>query len=301
MICSKTFLQARWLSLASALVLFGSSGIFADDELLKFAKDYNKKTIAELSIKTAGAGKSVKLKSHPDPVLKWSSSRNGYLGCEMFVWAKDERPVAITGFLHWPNNSQAIWEFINVSDESLEASSDGDEIWESDGRNAVRWRPLEGAKSPMKSASIRLTQMRRLAEKFKVHAVKGPPSYEEDSVWHLRLVPEPIYRYQPKKDEVIDGAVFSFAQETDAEAFLVLEARSTDDGTHWYYAFARVSPWKLVAEYNKKQAWSVDRIEYPIPQGLGYFQVAWPIEYPKVEDENYQSAPTDRGGLPIEY
>jgi hypothetical protein len=50
----------------------------------------------------------------------------------------------------------------------------------------------------------------------------------------LRLLSTPVYRYQ------VDGALFAFvcAVATDPEAFLLLEARKTDEGPRLHYAFA---------------------------------------------------------------
>ena len=57
--------------------------------------------------------------------------------------------------------------------------------------------------------------MKRLAESFAVHAVKSPPGYEEGSVWHLRMMVQPIHRYA--EGAACDGAIFAFAQGTDPE------------------------------------------------------------------------------------
>ena len=40
----------------------------------------------------------------------------------------------------------------------------------------------------------------------------------------LRLLPKPLYRYEPKAGPVIDGAVFAFVMGTDPESLLLIEA-----------------------------------------------------------------------------
>ena len=59
----------------------------------------------------------------------------------------------------------------------------------------------------------------------------------------LRLIPKPIYRYELGKPkgatELVDGTVFAFAQGTDPESLLLIEARRSASGLEWHYATAK--------------------------------------------------------------
>ena len=64
--------------------------------------------------------------------------------------------------------------------------------------------------------------MRDLAREF-----SGTTQDLEEHRWELRLLPQPLYRYESTDPDVLDGAVFAFVTSagTDPEAILVLEAR----------------------------------------------------------------------------
>jgi hypothetical protein len=72
----------------------------------------------------------------------------------------------------------------------------------------------------------------------------------------LRLLTTPIYRYGDPKSEVIDGALLAFAQGTDPELLLLLEARAAAERRQWHYAIARLTMWELEARFEGRAVWS---------------------------------------------
>ena len=46
----------------------------------------------------------------------------------------------------------------------------------------------------------------------------------------MRLLTEPLYRYENTKGDLIDGGLFAFVVATDPDAFLLIEARRTKGG-----------------------------------------------------------------------
>lgn len=275
---------SRPAGLAVLFVWAVAASILAEDKFQAFVDIANKEAIEsmtiELGIPSKGSGK---LKAKADPVLNWSQKRNGYYGCKMHVWESGGRAMALSGTLHWPSNNQMVYEFINLSAEPMFAEFEGDVVWNGTQKDSVQWRLLPQEAAPAKSSKIRVAQMRALARKFTARAIKGAPQYEEGSRWELRLVPQPLYRYQPTSGDVVDGALFSFAQETDPEVILLLEARRNKAGKlSWYFGGARACAWELQLDYKKKRVWSVDRIlGYPLRQGLGFYQFAKTVEYPE--------------------
>ena len=58
----------------------------------------------------------------------------------------------------------------------------------------------------------------------------------------LRLLTQPLYRYEHKEGQVLDGALFAFAEGTDPELLLLVEARQRkDQPAEWQYAPARMN------------------------------------------------------------
>ena len=108
-----------------------------------------------------------------------------------------------------------------------------------------------GCAAPARSASLRLTQMRTLARDF---AARTQDS--EDLHWELRLLPQPLYRYESTDPSVLDGADFAFVTSagTDPEAILVLEARNPErgDAPVWHFAVARFTDLNLWVSHQGK-------------------------------------------------
>src|SRR5262249_52453190 len=75
--------------------------------------------------------------------------------------------------------------------------------------------------------------------------------------WELRLLPQPLIRYQPKDGPVIDGALFTFVwtRGTDPELVLLLECRKTSAGRGWFYASVRFSNRALWLKHHDIEVW----------------------------------------------
>ena len=106
-------------------------------------------------------------------------------------------------------------------------------------RPAAAWKPMElpNAEQPHAQAARRLSQLRRLAQRF------GGVEYDRgtDLTTNLRVVSQPIYRY-PNPTLKLDGAVFVLARDADPEAILVIETYTKADGTPaWQYMLGRMT------------------------------------------------------------
>ena len=132
------------------------------------------------------------------------------------------------------------------------------------------WKPKAGVKrQPLTDAPVqastpagRLLQMRAIGRDFSARSISA-----HDERTELRLLPQPLYRYQSADPAVIDGGLFAFVCSvgTDPEAFLLLEAVDTAAGPRWQYALARFSHFSLYADYKGREVWQAVRdAENPI-------------------------------------
>ena len=82
----------------------------------------------------------------------------------------------------------------------------------------------------------------------------------------MRLLPQPLYRYESTDPEVIDGAVFSFVTSagTDPEILLVIEARGTGAGSgpSWQYGLGRFSDLDLWVKHKGKEVYTAPGIPF---------------------------------------
>jgi hypothetical protein len=77
----------------------------------------------------------------------------------------------------------------------------------------------------------------------------------------LRMLTQPMYRYQSTMDELIDGSLFAFVLGTDPEVFLLLEARRTKDGARWQFGLARMNNDSLAVMHHDTEVWSRHRAD----------------------------------------
>jgi hypothetical protein len=91
--------------------------------------------------------------------------------------------------------------------------------------------------------------MRSLAREFRasVDVEKGGTE--------LRLLSQPVYRYESVAEGAPDGALFAFVLTTDPEALLLIEERATDGASAWHYAFARMTNHSLSARHRDRVVW----------------------------------------------
>ena len=138
-----------------------------------------------------GGNEGSKLELGSEPLLRWDNSRAHVPDGMAFVWLEKLRAQAIGGI--WIKNGHTLFELHSLSQQPLKTTLDGTARL-STSRPGISWHAIAGAPSPARSRPERLRQMKRLAEGFVVHAVKSPPGYEEGSVWHLRMMVQPIHR-----------------------------------------------------------------------------------------------------------
>ena len=96
--------------------------------------------------------------------------------------------------------------------------------------------------------------MRRLANGFRAISLETNDEYQR----RLRLLNQPVFRYESPSAKVIDGALFAFVMGTDPEAILVLEAVKHESGTRWRYAVARFTHQPLEVRRGQEAVWTCE-------------------------------------------
>ena len=191
------------------------------------------------------------------PVFKWASD-DAWSG-DVFVWTYAGRPEMIGCILSGPNSAnlrEAYQEFHLLGERP---------IHDADMLSKFRWTPAEGlalrsierAPAPAATAPLRLAQMRQILREFSA-------MMNANGEWELRLLPQPLMRYQPTDGDVVDGALFTFIwpKGTDPELILLLECRKTQDGLAWFYAPVRFSTRELWLNHEGKEVWRSASLVY---------------------------------------
>jgi hypothetical protein len=202
------------------------------------------------------AGHRRKLALRREPVMRWASESD-YRG-EVFVWTHDGRPGVVGCVFSGPQagrrDRNVMHEFHSLAPVPLVGGGTGASRWEPH-EPGVTLEPVPDAGEPASGPARRLAEMRELVRRFSAHMTS------DDRTWELRLLPQPIYRYEPAGEgsDVIDGAVFSYVWTigTDPEVLLVLEARRDAGRTRWHYAPARFTNREAWLKYRDREVWRV--------------------------------------------
>lgn len=194
-------------------------------------------------------------KLRPAPLLYWTNPVRGNVSGGIYLWTDDKQPIAYGGIFVWLDESSQnlAREFHSLSEQPLIATFDSQTIW-TPMNPGVDYRTIPGAAAVGSFPAIRLRQMKQLANRFAVTI--SHPTSESDKV---RLLPTPLYRYGDAESELLDGAIFAFAQGNDPEALLMIEAHSERRGEQpqWRYGWARCTTWAVDAQLDGKTVYQV--------------------------------------------
>jgi hypothetical protein len=226
----------------------------AGAESSKVLEDF--KTDAEEYVIRLASRPSEKLTLRSEPLMHWGNpARTGEDGA-VFVWMLDGRPEVIGSIFTYrlPKAIRRKHEYHSLAAGPLTAEFGGQRVWAPKAAG-VAFRPVPEAAEPAATARLRLSQMKSLAREFsaRMEDVEGQKT-------DLRLIAQPLIRYEPKNKEILDGALFAFAVGTDPEVILLLEARAEKGQMVWQYAFARYHYVHLWASHKNQEVWHVDAL-----------------------------------------
>jgi hypothetical protein len=188
------------------------------------------------------------------PVLTWTNA-DGFLG-SVFVWTFQGRPEVIGCVGSRQTEAGECFPFRELhllgSPVQPVGFGDGKRTWQP--RDGIELADVEGAPLPPDSERQRLTQMRNLAREF-----TGWMQQDGD-VTELRLLPQPIFRYEAPEQDVQDGAIFAMVWKgTDPDVLLLLESREFGGKPRWQYALARFNWREMWVKRNEKEVWRMTK------------------------------------------
>ena len=218
------------------------------------------------------ASRKEKVALKREPVYVWTNPvRGGEQDGEVFIWTCRGRAEVLGTFFSFPATGPRglHHELHSLSTTTLDVTRPGGAHGWSPQGPGLHPAKIAGAQAPGRSAPQRLSQMRALTRDFAAET-------EDDKGrrWELRLLPQPLHRYESTDPDVVDGAVFAFVTSagTDPEVLLVLEARKDagETAASWRYALGRFTDMKARVRHKGKEVFSVPLIPWdstPITNG----------------------------------
>jgi hypothetical protein len=147
----------------------------------------------------------------------------------------------------------------SLSQDELTIERDGKIVWQPN-RPGLSLKDVPDSPKPAGTPARRLQQIRELSKDFTASMI----DYRRNELGNrqaLRLLPQPIYRYQSTDPDVLDGALLTFVFGTDPEIFLLLEARRVNGELRWKYALVRMNFDALTVLYKEREVWHADRVK----------------------------------------
>jgi hypothetical protein len=197
-----------------------------------------------------------------EPVLRYTNPLRGEVYSTVFVWAHQGRPEAIGSISQWHSPRPYLGLSVtSLSQQKLIGTREGQEIWRP--RSAgVTFRNVPEAEAPGDMPEQRLRQMKAFAREFAAEFKRDARVPEGGP---LRLMSQPLYRYEGTVDGLIDGAIFGLADGTSPHLLLLLEARETAEGRHWGYALAPKNSTEYRVWHKGVEVWSLAQVAPPWP------------------------------------
>lgn len=200
------------------------------------------------------ADKKTKAVLNPKPIYVWTNpTRSGGQHGAVYVWTSGGRPVVVGSIFSHPEEKRRVicHEFHSLAEGTLLPERTGDqERWEP--KASVPMLPFPKAPVPDASPARRLVQMRSLSREFTAHSIDN-----EKERWELRLLPQPLYRFEKPQGDTLDGALFAFVTSagTDPEVIVALEAKKGATPA-WHYRAIRFSDSNLYVRLAGKEVWT---------------------------------------------
>jgi len=211
----------------------------------------------------------------PGPLLRWNDPTRDFSDGALWAWGANGRPAALVSAELYPDEKDTetwCFEFASLSTRPRVEAEGGEGFtpdWayltppRPDGQ--IRWEPrtpgitfraIPDAPAPARDEAGRLRQMKDLTRRF---AAREEFFTAQSKSIALRLLPRPIDRYADPAAGLVDGALFAFANGTNPEVVLLIEAQGRPpDSAAWRFAAARLSLSGVALTLDGAEAWSVD-------------------------------------------
>ncbi len=233
------------------------------DEAYRAVQLNRMKSIAEkFEVEAALGAKPVAAKLLTNPLLKYNDSTRRNHESTLWLWTERELPCALMAVEFYPNSPRGprwLFEIVSLSNSKIGVARGGDWKWQAKQPGVIR-KPVPGDLTPAEKPALRLSQARQIRQRFAAHEKEGT-----DGRLELRPLTTPLYRYADEETGVIDGAIFAFANGTNPEVLLLLEAQR-DAATKqaiWTYGFAQMTGAAVYASLDDRQVWSQKEADPP--------------------------------------
>jgi hypothetical protein len=191
-----------------------------------------------------------------EPLLRWNDPTRGFSDGALWAWGGPGRPLVLTALEHYQvAPDQGFWslELLSLAPGPVVAEERGSGLRWAPPSSGLELRPVPAAPRPATTDAARLRQAKEIAARFTAHEVNRRQAEQR---YDLRLLPRPLHRYADPAAGLVDGAIFLFANGTNPEILLLVEARGEGPPASWTYGLARLSRAAPSVQLDGREVWS---------------------------------------------
>lgn len=190
------------------------------------------------------------------PALTFGDPTRGNTRGTLWTWGEKGRPSVVAEVYRVSTFDGWILVFFNTSGGKVRASLDGNGWWR-ENQSTSKFEDLAGTPKPAATNAARQRQIKAIAGRFSAHQFWDP----DNSRFELRAIERPLLTYSDPENGILDGALFTFANGTNPEILLMVEARAGQGGKPDRYQFAvgRLAHAELHLAFDEKEVFSAPR------------------------------------------
>jgi hypothetical protein len=220
-----------------------------------------KQMIGTLQVSTVNETDKVEAKPLAKPLLHYYDQPRKILDGTLWCFGEQGRPaafckiekIAVAGRNRW------LYCFASLSTSPIEAEwAEGKTFSAKD--PGVRFLDLPGAPLPAEGKEGRSRQVKDLVRRISVSLADPDLMFQEN----LRLLTQPLYRYEDAKAGILEGAIFGFSTNgTCPDLIVLVEAQKMKDAAAiWKIAAARMTNCELRLRDKDCEIWSAPFLRF---------------------------------------
>lgn len=211
--------------------------------------------MSEFSVNSSTKGRDATIEMLPNPLLTYGdATRNNEAGT-LWAWGKSGRPVAFLELYRNVGQDQPwVHALTLTSPELIQLKAPTGQRW-TPKKSHFALKDVPNSPDVGDQPAVRLRQMKEISRRFEAHEFWDP----NNSRFEMRLLVQPVHRYQDESAKLIDGTVFVLAHGTNPEVLVQIEAHGTEQPPRWKYGFARLGSAELHVLFDGKEVWTEPR------------------------------------------
>jgi len=253
-------LRFRWRCFSLLLLALAAppaSGEDAADEAAA-TKQRARKLAEQFQVERRSGDEWIAAERVTDPVLSFGDATRNNSNGSVWLWGDKGRPVVVMEVYRMTDKPDDWLFVVNNTSATTVQSTHRNSLWWQPNESDLQMKRIPQNEIVQNGRPGRLLQMKALARRFEAHEFWNP----NNSRFELRLLGQQLHRYSDEAAGILDGAVFAYANGTNPEVLLFIEAHRNNDGaSEWRYGLARLGHAEMHMAFDKEEVWTAPRHE----------------------------------------